>query len=412
MFKLLLSGLLLYVWSLHTLADVKSQWDVSGFATQGFTYTNDNNYLGKSDDSISTDFTEFGVNLSRYLTEHLRFTAQGAYRNSNALDDDDFFLDLLLLDYQFFEDDTRSLGGQLGRIKPRFGLYNTIADISAVWPTAVLPQAFYPSSIRSILLHIDGASVNGQWAIGDWSYRSEIHYGTVELGETFVSDRWYLGLAESPASDIEDLLQLRVEAVSPDGSLNIGIDYMEFGFDVTGRTASNTELSSTFDRYTVLLFMSKRWLHWQLDVEGLYGGQKANTTVTGSGINSGCTGGCNQGLTFTAGESNLNSSAFYASLYRFYENGLSVYVGYGASVEDSDDPKGEAIENESGIAGQLFYLRQSYVGFRYDLTPQWSLAAKASYFQGASNLARIENSNLDQIKSHWHALNIVVSYKF
>jgi hypothetical protein len=59
---------------------------VHGFASQGFVYTNTNNWLTMNSSEGSGAFTDFGLNLSTSVTDKLRIGAQVYDRNLGQLD--------------------------------------------------------------------------------------------------------------------------------------------------------------------------------------------------------------------------------------------------------------------------------------------------------------------------------------
>src|SRR3984957_5963386 len=50
---------------------------IHGFASQGFVYTNDNNWLTMNTSQGSAAFTDFGLNMSSQVTDKFRIGAQG-----------------------------------------------------------------------------------------------------------------------------------------------------------------------------------------------------------------------------------------------------------------------------------------------------------------------------------------------
>jgi hypothetical protein len=59
--------------------------EVHGFASQGFVYTNTNNWLTMNTVQGSAAFTDFGFNLSTSVTDKLRVGAQLYDRNLGQL---------------------------------------------------------------------------------------------------------------------------------------------------------------------------------------------------------------------------------------------------------------------------------------------------------------------------------------
>lgn len=135
---------------------------VHGYATQGFVYSNHNNWNTTNSSDGSAAWTEAVVNLTLQPQPRLRIGMQaryfllGIYGNTVTLDwaHVDFKLD-------------RKLGFRAGKLKTPAGLLNEDQDIDPALLWVMLPQSVYAISSRdSILAHYGG-----------------VIYGTVPLGE-------------------------------------------------------------------------------------------------------------------------------------------------------------------------------------------------------------------------------------
>ncbi|MGC2197681.1 MAG: hypothetical protein WA628_23620, partial [Terriglobales bacterium] len=76
------------------------QVQIHGFASQGFVYTNDNNWLTMKTSAGSAAFTDFGANVSMQVTDRLRIGAQVYDRNIGNLGDWHLSLDWAFADYR------------------------------------------------------------------------------------------------------------------------------------------------------------------------------------------------------------------------------------------------------------------------------------------------------------------------
>ncbi|MFZ0958400.1 MAG: hypothetical protein WAN60_18810, partial [Candidatus Sulfotelmatobacter sp.] len=74
---------------------------VHGFVSQGFIYTNDNNWLTMNTSQGSAAFTDFGLNMSSHLTDKLLVGAQVYDRNLGQLGQYHPSLDWAVADYRF-----------------------------------------------------------------------------------------------------------------------------------------------------------------------------------------------------------------------------------------------------------------------------------------------------------------------
>ena len=150
---------------------------IHGFASQGFLYTSDNNYLANTEHG-SFEYAEAGVNVTRQLGEQLRMGVQLFARDLGPIGDYSAKLDWFYLDYRWRD----WVGVRAGRLKVPFGLYNDSADIDAAHPVAILPQSIYSARNRDFLLAQTGVEVYGYrdfGSAGSLDYRAYV--GTIFL---------------------------------------------------------------------------------------------------------------------------------------------------------------------------------------------------------------------------------------
>ena len=114
---------------------------VHGFVSQGFVYTNDNNWLTMNTSQGSAAFTDFGLNMSAPLTDRLHVGAQIYDRNLGQLGQYHPSLDWAVVDYRF----KSWFGVRGGKVKTTLGLYNDTQDLDFLHTFALLPQSMYPT---------------------------------------------------------------------------------------------------------------------------------------------------------------------------------------------------------------------------------------------------------------------------
>jgi hypothetical protein len=130
---------------------------VHGFVSQGFIYTNDNNWLTMNTSQGSAAFTDFGLNMSSRVTDKFWIGAQGYDRNLGQLGQYHPSLDWAVADYRF----KSWFGVRGGKVKTRLGLYNDTQDEDFLRAFALLPQSVYPTDIRDATIAHLGADVYG-----------------------------------------------------------------------------------------------------------------------------------------------------------------------------------------------------------------------------------------------------------
>src|SRR5208337_2962833 len=127
--------------------------EVHGFASQGFVYTNTNNWLTMNSSQGSAAFTDFGVNVSTSVTDKLRVGAQLYDRNLGQLGQYHPSLDWAVVDYRF----KSWFGVRGGKVKTTLGLFNDTQDLDFLRVFALLPQSVYPTDLRdATIAHLGG----------------------------------------------------------------------------------------------------------------------------------------------------------------------------------------------------------------------------------------------------------------
>jgi hypothetical protein len=141
-----------------------------GFASQGFVYTNDNNWLTMKTSAGSGAFTDFGANVSMQVTDRLHVGAQVYDRNLGNLGQWHPSLDWAYADYRF----KSWFGIRGGKVKTVIGLYNDTQDLDFLHTFVLLPQSVYPTDLRDTTIAHLGGDLYGKISLrrhlGDLSY--------------------------------------------------------------------------------------------------------------------------------------------------------------------------------------------------------------------------------------------------
>src|ERR1035441_4851765 len=130
---------------------------VHSFASQGFAYSNDNNYLTMKTSQGSFAMTDGGANISTQLSDKFRVGAQVYVRNVGRLGGWHPLLDWAYVDYRAKD----WFGVRAGRVKTSLGLYTDTQDAESLNTWALLPQSMYPADLRSATISHDGLDIYG-----------------------------------------------------------------------------------------------------------------------------------------------------------------------------------------------------------------------------------------------------------
>jgi hypothetical protein len=140
--------------SAQSLEDLNIQFH--GYATQGFLYTTNNNFLLPNSSNGSPDWTEAVLNLSAVPIPKLRVAVQGRYELLGNYADE-ITLDYAAADYKVNDE----FGVRFGKVKIPSGLFNEIQDIDPSYQFALLPQSVYPITSRNGQLALYGGVAYG-----------------------------------------------------------------------------------------------------------------------------------------------------------------------------------------------------------------------------------------------------------
>jgi hypothetical protein len=127
------------------------------FASQGFVYSNNNNYLTMKTSRGSAAFSDFGFNASTAITDKLRVGAQVFGRNVGELGNWRPEIDWAFADYRAKD----WFGVRAGRVKTVLGLYNDTQDMAFLHTWALKPQSVYPVDVRGDTIAHIGADIYG-----------------------------------------------------------------------------------------------------------------------------------------------------------------------------------------------------------------------------------------------------------
>jgi hypothetical protein len=151
--------------------------DIHGFISQGFLYSNRNNYL--ADTGTGTfQFNELGINFAADLTDKLRLGIQLAARDLGDIDNDRVVIDWAYADYRWQD----WLGIRVGKMRLPLGFYNKTRDMDMLRTFIFLPQSIYSETFRDSLTAmkgIEGYGVVPLKALGNICYEAVL--GTINL---------------------------------------------------------------------------------------------------------------------------------------------------------------------------------------------------------------------------------------
>ncbi|WP_020161054.1 hypothetical protein [Methylobacter marinus] len=363
---------------------------IHGFLSQAIIHTSDNNFFGNSDDSISTDFRELGINGSWRIIPDLQIAMQVVWRDAGLTDEQGLRIDYGLADYRLYSSEESLLGIKAGRVPAPLGLYNDTRDVASTRPGIFLPQSIYFDINRNIALSSDGGYLYGEqntdW--GDFSFN--------------------LGVVNPRSDDDPDFKQLivgnnqgkmegqaswggRINYEWRSGEVRLAITYAEFNSRFIPTAASNN-VGSGQVKVTPLIFSAQYNAEkWSLTGEYEFRNLRLN----------------NFGL---FPDSDTTGTGYYLQgIYKFtsYLEGM---IRYDELIWDKDDKNGEKFAMKYGRPAYSRFAKDWTVGLRLKIIPNLLLSTEYHRINGTGAISTLENTG--PTKQHWDLYSVMLSYDF
>jgi hypothetical protein len=220
---------------------------IHSFASQGFAYSDENNFLSMDTSHGSFAFTDAGANASSQLTDKLRVGAQFYIRNVGHLGNWHPDLDWAMADYRFKD----WFGVRGGKVKTVLGLYNDTQDMEFLHTWALMPLSVYPVDSRGDVIAHLGGDVYGNISLkrlGGLAYTvyggerpSDPESGLVYGLETssLLNGKYIIAIGKKIDSYGGPVYGADLRWTTPVKGLLVGASYMDLDVTVHGSYVSN-----------------------------------------------------------------------------------------------------------------------------------------------------------------------------
>ena len=368
-------------------------YQVHGYAAQGFVYTDDNNLFGKSSEG-STDYYEAGLNASLQVHPRLLFAAQAAIRDAGISDDGTLRLDYALADYRFIEDVNGALGLRAGKVKNPLGFYNETRDVVFTRPSIFLPVGYTDNqNQRSLIFTAPGAQAYGNhmWGRHEWSFtatKSSDH--DVRKSD----ERLLINLNGLPFDlHIEDSWNAQVMDSIDGGRWQFAASQFFGRFDL--RTPQTVQIAGKLDVGITLLSARYNAEKFSITAEYAVSPNKNRVTIGGRlALNNSVTadGG------YLQGEYRINSS-------------WNAFARVEANYLDRSDRNGRKFEaaNPGADRGSRSY-RSIVAGANWRYGEHWGVWGEYHWIDGTVLLQKLENPQ--PLVDHWSLILLMAGFKF
>ncbi len=368
-------------------------YQVHGYAAQGFVYTDHNNFFGESSDG-SFDYYEAGLNASVQVHPKLLFAAQGAIRDAGISDDGTLRLDYALADYRFLEQVDTTLGVRGGKVKNPLGFYNETRDVVFTRPSILMPVGYSDNqNQRSLVFTAPGAQVYGTrvWGRHEWSATAtrSFHHDVRRSDERLLVD-----LGGLPFDlKIRDSWNAQIMDSIDGGRWQFAVSHFFGRFEL--RTPEALQIAGRFD-VGITLFSAR------------FNAEKFSITAE-YGINP------NKDVVTVAGAEFLRTSVtadggYLQGEYRFNPS-WGAFARVEAQFADRGDRSGRRFVAENpGADRDSRSNRALVVGANWRHGEHWGVWGEYHWINGTAALQKLENPQ--PLVDRWSLIMLMAGYKF
>jgi hypothetical protein len=331
-----------------------------GFVSEGFAFSNQNNYLTMDTSKGTFAMTDGGVNVSSQLTDHLRVGAQVYDRNIGQLGKWHPVLDWAVVDYKFKD----WFGIRAGKVKTMLGLYNDTQDIEALHTWAILPQSTYPLDMRATNIAHTGGDVYGSISLRKAGSVAYTGYAGLRS-----FDPWggYYYFSENGGFDIEKISGhtegFDIRWNTPISGLMVGTSLVNSTINRSGQWITGPFVGSSYsitdnpERTLAgyLEFVRNKW-HFAGEFRNLNNIDEITSTIFGKNA-----------FPFNAGDQESFVSAAYR-VSKHVELG-TYYSHYHVDTPTAGDPNSTHINDNTATV-------------RFDLMSHWDLKIEEHFIRG------------------------------
>ena len=368
-------------------------YQVHGYAAQGFAYSSDNNFFGESSNG-STDYYEAGLNASVQASHNLIFSAQAAIRDAGISDDGTLRLDYALADYRFLDDVESSAGVRIGKVKNPLGFFNETRDVVFTRPSILLPAVYNDNqNQRSLVFTAPGAQLYGSKVWGRHEFSAT---GTIGANHDVrkSDERLLIDLGGLPFDmHIEDSWNAQIMDSMDGGRWQFAVSHFFGRFDL--RTPNTVQVAGKFD--VGITVGSIRYNAEKFSITSEYV-VNPNTNVVTIG-----------GTPF------LRQHIVADSGYLQGENRINSRWGAVARVEaasrDRNDRNGrEFAAANPGADRESRMWRDVMLGLNWRYGEHWGVWGEYHWIDGTQLLQALENP--EPPKDRWSLILLMAGYKF
>lgn len=378
-----------------------------GFASQGFLYSDEYDYLGETTDG-SFEFTEIGINATMNPFPKTRIAMQGFAFDIGDVGNFVPFLDYGSIEYTFND----AIGLRGGRVRRPSGIYNHIQDVDLARTSVLLPQGIYDARWRDFSSSIDGGLLFGNVSLGKAGSLSYEAYGGVtnmDEDEGGVADWITDGSPGAEVTEFDQPLYVggQLWYNTPVNGLRVGAslgNMFDFGYHLTTPVSPvgpfgpiNAFTHGTGDVFFQQYSVEYLWNAWTFQAEYYtwdFDGENTTRVLSGDV----------EIQPTSVGAAKVNPYAWYVSAAYRFNSWLEVgsyYTQYIADVDAGKTDSPNSFQNDLALS------------FRFDPTDWWILKLEGHMIKGTALLRdETNNPSSERTDDEWFMLALKTTFSF
>jgi len=378
-----------------TQAQANDAFQVHGFAMQAGIYTSDNSFGGDSDDAVSTDYNEAGLNFSAEIFQWLRFSTQAVTRNAGNYDTGALRTDYFQFDFALINNTSNNTGNsssnkagiRVGRVKNAYGLFNDTRDVAHTRPSIYVPPIIYWEQLRDIMLFRDGGALywDNSGDYGTLSFDGGV--GKPNITERMATEVLFFDVDHIEADDPR-VVVARLLWEDAGGNLRLALSTLQ------AKSGVDVGFEGEFTAKLYLASLQYSTERWQLTSEAAF----FNYTLS-----------IDDPFLSTLSR-NTYGDAIYVQYAWFFTPSWQVYARYDVGYFDRHDRDGDSFEPMQPAAAA--FSRDAGIGARWDISDSWMLSVEAHYIEGMLALSIVDNPQIRSGNPYWNLVAAELAFRF
>jgi hypothetical protein len=374
-------------------SDAPEAFQLHAFAALNPIITTDNNFFGNTQDSVSLEFWELGINASWRPRPELLLSAQATSRRAGEEDDGSPRLDYGLISYTVVNAETTRAGIRVGRVLNPLGLYNETRDVAFTRHSILLPQSIYFDRTRDIALSGDGVQFFSNHTTDFGDFYLQFNAGFQRTDDDGRSERALLG--PNALGDFEPRLSFlgRILYEVDGGRFRFALSGGSVKLDFEAKEPVDPVPNGRFDFRPV--FLSAQYNAEKYTITSEFGPRILKVDGFGG-----------------RGETTTGESFYIEGLYRFSPN-WEAYLRFDSLITDRTDRQGNTFAARDPLN------RPHYTRFAKDLTAgiTWRLnraaliRAEYHYVDGTAWLPLADNID-NPLERYWSIFALQFALRF